>query len=101
MAFVDIVDALRSAAGEGADLTPYDDLTSSYNELETSSAAKIADLESQLAELAAENTRLKSVNYDLLMMSKSPVEDNSEDNSEDKPEYPDDETIDSFMENKE
>ncbi len=100
MAFVDIVDALRSAAGEGADLTPYDDLTSSYNELESSSAAKIADLESQLAELVAENTKLKSVNYDLLMMSKSPVEDTSDNESEEQSEYPDDETIDSFMEDK-
>lgn len=101
MAFTDIVEALRSAAGEGADLTPYDDLTSSYDELETSSAAKIADLESQIAELAAENTKLKSVNYDLLMMSKSPVEEDSDESSEGDSEYPDDETIESFMDNEE
>lgn len=74
MGFYDVLGSLRTAAEtvEGADLTVYDDLTSSYRDLEEGSAAKVAELTAMIDALNAEISQLKAVNYDLLMSSGAP-----------------------------
>ena len=99
MIFSDAMDAVRSTLSEDTDLTPYDNLNAAYTEFEEATNSKVAGLTQQIADLQAEITELKSVNYDLLMAS-SGAEQNAEDEDEagtDESDH-DDEKIDEFLE---
>lgn len=91
MIFSDAMDAVRSTLSEDTDLTPYDDLDSAYREFEEATNSKVAGLTQQIADLQAEITELKSVNYDLLMAS-SGAESDIEDEPD--PDESNDENID-------
>lgn len=91
MIFSDAMDAVRSTLSEGTDLTPYDDLDTVYREFEEATNSKVAGLTQQIADLQAEITELKSVNYDLLMAS-SGAESDIEDEPD--PDESNDENID-------
>lgn len=84
--FYDYVNQLRDAASaiEGADLTVYDNLTSSYQTLEETSAAKVAEMEQTIMALNAEISKLKATNYDLMMSAGAPAigDDDQSDESE-------------------
>ena len=55
------------AAIEGLDLTPYSEFGASLGAFEEGSSARVAELESVVAELQQQNSLLKAQNYDLLM----------------------------------
>ena len=87
--------ALEQARGlmagiEGADMTVYDDLASSYSLLESGAAAKVEALEAELVRLQAENDQLKIHNYDEIMngrdANKVPVDNEPEPDPEDEEE---------------
>lgn len=63
------------AASEGLDLTPFDNLTTSFNDVEQGFQLRLAEKDELLAEAQAEIARLKSVNYDLMMAAAPAPED--------------------------
>jgi hypothetical protein len=71
MTFEELIAALREPGEDGVSPTIYDDLTASYSAVTEGSAAKIAELEETINAQTAEISRLKAVNYDLLMDSKT------------------------------
>ena len=99
MIFSDAMDAVRSTLSEDTDLTPYDNLNAAYTEFEEATNSKVAGLTQQIAELQAEITELKSVNYDLLMASSGAEQDAEDEETEDAGEDDNaDENIDEFLE---
>lgn len=76
MAFADLLALLRDPGD--AEIAPsiYDDLNAEYTAAVEGGAARIAELETQIAELVADNQRLKALNFDLLMSADAtPSED--------------------------
>lgn len=99
MIFSDAMDAVRSTLSEGTDLTPYDDLDTAYREFEEATNSKVAGLTQQIADLQAEITELKSVNYDLLMSSSGAEQMDEDEETEDTGEDDNaDENIDEYLE---
>ena len=67
MGFLDLISLLREPGDNEIPPSIYDDLTTEYNTVVEGSAASIAEREAANAELVAEITRLKAINFDLLM----------------------------------
>lgn len=69
--FDELLALLREPGEDGVPETIYDDLSGEYASLTDSSGAKVAQLEEQLQAQIEENSRLKAMNYDLLMSAPS------------------------------
>lgn len=67
MDFNELVALLRNPGDDGLPETIYDDLTSSYNLAVEGGAASLAASEAEVASLREEVSRLKALNFDLLM----------------------------------
>lgn len=72
MGFHDLIKQLQESAPEEISESVWADLTQEYDALESGSVAKVTELTTEKDALAAENQRLKSVNYDLLTASGAP-----------------------------
>ena len=91
MALFDQLAATREilAASEGLDLTPFDNLTQSFGDVEEGFQIRLAEKDDVITQLQAEVARLKSVNYDLMQAAPKPSdvdEDGDEDGDEDEDE---------------
>lgn len=89
MALSDQLAATREilAASEGVDLTPFDNLTQSFGDVEEGFQLRLAEKDEVITQLQAEVARLKSVNYDLMQAAPKPSdEDGDEDSDEDEDE---------------
>lgn len=67
MDFNELVALLRNPGDDGLPETIYDDLTSSYNLAVEGGAASLSASEAEVASLREEVSRLKALNFDLLM----------------------------------
>ena len=92
MALSDQLAATRDilAASEGLDLTPFDNLTQSFGDVEEGFQIRLAEKDVVITQLQAEVARLKSVNYDLMQATPKPSDededgDDGEDGDEDEP----------------
>ena len=92
MALSDQLAATRDilAASEGLDLTPFDNLTQSFGDVEEGFQIRLAEKDEVITQLQAEVARLKSVNYDLMQATPKPSDededgDDGEDGDEDEP----------------
>lgn len=95
MGFSELLQSLQNPGEGGVPDTIYDDLTNEYNAVVEGGAAKAAEHESVVSQMADEIARLKALNFDLLVASG--VNDEPEtvpDDSDDEPESP---TIDSLF----
>ena len=90
MALSDQLAATREilAASEGLDLTPFDNLTQSFGDVEEGFQIRLAEKDAVITQLQAEVARLKSVNYDLMQAAPKPSDEaggEDEDEDEDEP----------------
>ena len=92
MALSDQLAATREilAASEGLDLTPFDNLTQSFGDVEEGFQIRLVEKDEVITQLQAEVARLKSVNYDLMQATPKPSdadegEDEDEGGDEDEP----------------
>ena len=91
MALADQLAATRDilAASEGLDLTPFDNLTQSFGDVEEGFQIRLAEKDEIITQLQAEVARLKSVNYDLMQAAPKPSDvdedGDEEDGDEDEP----------------
>ena len=88
MALSDQLAATREilAASEGLDLTPFDNLTQSFGDVEEGFQLRLAEKDEVITQLQAEVARLKSVNYDLMQAAPKPSDvDEDVDGDEDEP----------------
>lgn len=83
MDFAALLDLLRSG---DAPETIYDDLSSTYNGLLESGAAKLDEKDKVISELNATIADLKSQNYDLLMAARATEEPTEPEPKDDDPE---------------
>jgi hypothetical protein len=80
--FDELLAAMKEPGEDGLPETIYDDLSSEYALLSENSGAKVAELESMLQEKESEISRLKAMNYDLLVAApanEEPVDEGSDD----------------------
>lgn len=83
--FHDLINGLREPDENGVPETIYDDLTREYDTAFEGFTAKTNSLTSQISEKEAEISRLKSINFDLLMSTGTGNEpEDGSDNNEDK-----------------
>lgn len=87
MDFTELVAMLQNPGEDGLPDSIYDDLAASYNGLAEGSASKVAELTASLQDRESEISRLKSMNYDLLISS-NPVVDEETDNTSDDADAP-------------
>jgi len=82
MDFAELLAALQNPGDEGLSPTVYDDLSIVYGDDVGSRDAKIEELNAGIQAREAEISRLKVLNYDLLMSSPGevPADDNESDN---------------------
>lgn len=87
MGFNELIGALREPPEEGNPASIYDDLSHEYAAISEGANAKVTGLESALMDKESEISRLKSVNYDLLMSSAASSDDtdNSDNSDNDAP----------------
>ena len=85
MALSDQLAATREilAASEGLDLTPFDNLTQSFGDVEAGFQLRLAEKDEIITQLQAEVARLKSVNYDLMQATPKPSDEDGDDEDED------------------
>jgi hypothetical protein len=74
----DFVELLRNPPDGGTSETIYDDLLASYNEDVTSGASAVEAAAAAIAERDAEISRLKAINYDLLIAARGDEESEAE-----------------------
>ena len=67
------------AASEGLDLTPFDNLTQSFGDVEEGFQLRLAEKDEVITQLQAEVARLKSVNYDLMQAAPKPSDADGDD----------------------
>ena len=81
MALSDQLTATREilAASEGIDLTPFDNLTQSFGDVEEGFQIRLAEKDEVITQLQAEVARLKSVNYDLMQAAPKPSDADGDD----------------------
>ena len=81
MALSDQLAATREilAASEGLDLTPFDNLTQSFGDVEEGFQLRLAEKDEVITQLQAEVARLKSVNYDLMQAAPKPSDADGDD----------------------
>lgn len=87
MDFAELIEMLRNPGEDGIPETIYDDLANTYNHALETRDAKISEIEEINRERESEISRLKSMNYDLMMASAVNEDDGEsggdEDNSAD------------------
>lgn len=78
---VDQLQAVRDTFGgiDGLDLTPFDNLTNTFGDVEAGFQIRLAEKDEMIQALEAEIARLKSVNYDLMMAAAPDPEPSPED----------------------
>lgn len=69
MSLTDQLAAVRDTFGgiDGLDLTPFDNLTNTFGDVEAGFQVRLAEKDEMIQAMEAEISRLKSINYDLMM----------------------------------
>ena len=94
--FAELLGLLREPGDDPPPETVYDDLSAEYEALSGSSVAKVAELTELVQAKDSEISRLKAMNYDLLVSA--PATEEQEPEPDDEPDDDDDAGIDSLFE---
>lgn len=95
----ELLEQLRNPGEDGVPDSIYDDIAGAYNEALEIRDAKINELSSAAQEHEAQISALKSANYDLLMASGAPSDDEGDDGGDDDGDEPS--GVDSLFDNEE
>ena len=84
MGFSELLQQLQTPGEDGLPATIYDDLAGEYASLQDGGAATIAQRDDRIVALESEISRLKAVNYDLMMngQENNEPDDSSDDDSD-------------------